>query len=146
MVDGVTWWCRTVFAMAGDASNAATPTADRITFRFVLMFNLVCFRFSTLAAFNWGVSRVAQDAALITKFCQKISCLQGFNTALVAPNRRFSERRRILIYRNAQGENIVACSSVSSPYPFQRNATISGAICAERITGAYNPFNAGNIF
>src|SRR6202035_5230605 len=114
MVDGVTWWCRTVFAIAGEASNAATPTADRITFRFVLMFNLVCFGFSTPAALNWGASRVAQDVTLITKFCRKISCLQGFNTASVAPNRRLSERRRILIYRNAQGENIVC---LVRPFP-----------------------------
>jgi hypothetical protein len=43
MLEGATLWCRTVFATAGDASNAATPTADRITFRFVLMFNLMYF-------------------------------------------------------------------------------------------------------
>ena len=30
------------FAIAGDASKAATPTADMITFRFVLMFDLMC--------------------------------------------------------------------------------------------------------
>jgi len=34
-------WERTVFAIAGDASNAVTPTADRITFRLVLMFNFL---------------------------------------------------------------------------------------------------------
>src|SRR5260370_2507829 len=42
-IDGAAWSVRACdFAIAGDASKAATPTADRITFRFVVMFNLMC--------------------------------------------------------------------------------------------------------
>jgi hypothetical protein len=41
-VDGAAWPYRIVFAIAGDANNAATLAADRITFRFALIFNLMC--------------------------------------------------------------------------------------------------------
>jgi hypothetical protein len=39
--DGAFCWCRCALAMAGDASKAATPTADRMIFKFDVMFNLM---------------------------------------------------------------------------------------------------------
>jgi len=60
--------------MAGDASNATTPAADRIVFRFILMIDLLC-----MSGF-WPGPRPKRDPAshkkslgheLITKFCIK---------------------------------------------------------------------------
>jgi len=42
-VDGAVLWCRAVFATTGDANSAATPNADRITVRLILIVNLDIF-------------------------------------------------------------------------------------------------------
>jgi hypothetical protein len=50
----------TVFAIAGDASNAATPAADRITFRLVVMVN-PCVPGSHPASVSYATFRIAQE-------------------------------------------------------------------------------------
>src|ERR1700730_27095 len=148
MVDGVTWWwCRTVFAIAGDASNAATLTADRITFRFVLMFNLVCFGFSTLPALSGVTSASHKTSAhhrLITKLCQKISRLHGFKAAFAVSNPAAFGRERDFIRCNAPMERIMW---LIDPFPrdiLSAHAIISHPLCADWATGAHDVFKACN--
>ena len=62
---------RTVFAIAGDANNAATPTANRITFGFDLMFNLMWFAgFHLPPILRTNPRRTSHQ--LITKLCGNI--------------------------------------------------------------------------
>jgi len=67
-IDGVAWRCLTVFAMAGDASNAATPIADKIVFGIVLMFKLHILGFSSrpLNKSRWMARRSLRERYVAT--------------------------------------------------------------------------------
>jgi hypothetical protein len=67
-IDGAAWRCLTVFAMAGDASNAATPIADKIVFGIVLMFKPHVLGFSScpLNKSRWMARRSARERFVAT--------------------------------------------------------------------------------
>src|SRR5262249_17936456 len=94
--------CRTVFAIAGDASNAATPTADRITFRFVLMFNLMCLRVLTRhpsAKFHLAWHKALFHHKSITTLCEVMLVLQILNQLQHKSYAGFSGHEKLFLLR-----------------------------------------------